>query len=352
MELRRLRLTLETLGPLHIGSGFVLQKDWDYVVRTDGGNVPRQVRVLNLDRALDSLSDQEAAALANRRPGALLDPQRLAAATRYTANVVAARAGVDVGQIREFIRDPTAGAFVPGSSLKGALRTALLLFLLERVDARRSARELEESAFAFDLPSPGFANRDLNRALRVSDLFAENPRLDVLDVRTHRIRAAPARGRDDSTIPTWCEVIGQHIRLQGSLTIETGGGWWERLSRRQQDALLNPGEALRAWSRSVIEFERQAWGGRMEAATDTFYTGLTRLLDNGAVLAVLGWGTGWQAKTIGSRLSAAEAVDLARQRRLNRRGSGADVFPVTRKLAATNAGPLPMGWVRLELSPL
>lgn len=352
MELRRFNLILEPLGPVHIGSGEILLKDWDFVVHSNQGR-PAGVRVIDIDRALEGMSDAEAAAISNGRIAAALSQEAARAATRYTTTVTALPGGGEIRQVRQFMRDPQGRPYIPGSSLKGALRTALLVGLLDAIDPRQRAADMERRAFSFTSEqTASFPNRDMNRALRVSDLTAESVIDGVLDVRTHRTAPAPGK-TDDNTIPTWCEVVLPGCRFQGMATIETSGAWWGRMTVDQQAALQDPARLVRAWAGMVLDFEDERWGNRRPPATQTFHANLRSRLERGQTLAVLGWGTGWHSKTVGARLSPEQVGVLAQTRGLARRpGAGFPAtFPVTRKLAATHEGPVPMGWVRLSMTP-
>jgi cold shock CspA family protein len=92
-----------------------------------------------------------------------------------------------------------------------------------------------------------------------------------------------------------------------------------------------------------------------------FYDGLIkRLLDlpKGTVLLQVGWGTGWESKTLGSSMLRQDDRQFERllqdyRMTKQRRRQPGDPFPVSRNLAVIGGRPaLPMGWVEVRFEGL
>ena len=117
-------VTASVFTPLHIGSGRELLNEYDYAIRS--GRTWR----LNEGTLLDAqdVEDAETAALLGRTPPAqLLQEREFRADSPFFRYVVAGapRSQAAGAQLREQIKDAFDRPYLPGSSLKGALRTAL-----------------------------------------------------------------------------------------------------------------------------------------------------------------------------------------------------------------------------------
>ncbi|MFN2138553.1 MAG: type III-A CRISPR-associated RAMP protein Csm5, partial [Candidatus Promineifilaceae bacterium] len=112
------------LSPLHIGSGQTLLHEYDYVVH--GRKTWRINERTLLDAAItDDLSI--AAQLARTKPAELLKPSDFQPGSplfRYIIDGVP-RSRAEGAELNEQIKDSYDRPYLPGTSLKGALRTAL-----------------------------------------------------------------------------------------------------------------------------------------------------------------------------------------------------------------------------------
>ena len=112
-------VTIETLSPLHIGTGTELLKDFDYV-STRG-----RTYVINQDAVYGAEFDQRGGeARLSLPPSHLVSEdqwQEGSPLVRYTV-----QGSTSIEQIHEQIKDVHGCCYLPGSSLKGALRTGLL----------------------------------------------------------------------------------------------------------------------------------------------------------------------------------------------------------------------------------
>ncbi len=346
---RQLRVSIDTLSPLHVGDGRgQLVEDVDYVKGRDG------VYLIDPARLWKHLGDEQLAHwnTSELRLSDVLRPSDYAAC----ASAVITRVGhleSGTGLINQ-IADSRGRPYLPGSSLKGALRTALLRatggpFNLGTVGPSRSwaGQTIERSYFGRD------PNSDLLRTLHVADSEPLDPaQLQVVVVATYSLRggrlqpkgqgyrlnvvAIPAGTRLETTLglDTW-------TLSQDRLGFGARATWPDELAARCNRA-----------SRALIDAERQFYAEVHQPALERFYADLSRsrvLASDHAFLLPVGWGTGWLAKTIGPDLRGLDGFEETRTRfSLGQPGAP---FPKSRRLVETapDRPIVPLGWTRITL---
>lgn len=147
-------LTIEVLSPLHIGSGNDLLRDYDYVAR--GG----RTWVINQDALLEAAlgaGDKFDSTLLTRPAAELLQPDDFQEGGEFFRYVMP---GTPANRpLSEQIKNVWGYPYLPGSSLKGAIRTTMMwgIYTIEsrlpdvsRLVKRRrfAAQPLEQSMFA------------------------------------------------------------------------------------------------------------------------------------------------------------------------------------------------------------
>jgi len=312
--------------------------------------------------------------------------------------------------IRPFIADPLLRPYLPGTEIKGAIRTAVAWWLLrqknlaalrqkllQRLPQHQPSRRelvqagqwLEQSLFGSD------PNHDILRSLRVQDSTPVEPeRLKVFPVivavRTNKglqwlqsPRGGERRSRytDDhrQAVANFCECLdgsvsgvkltvasdtflsdGEIERGEVKLSVPEELGWEE--TKRQ--AVANWETACNELAKEVAESERNWWkevkdathdiGAKTVAARmEQFYDELSNRIkaeSDEAVFLNIGWGGGWRTKTV-VELFGDEAVQEVVSRYRLDRGSHSRPFPKTRKVAWRGSNDfVPLGW--LKLSPV
>ncbi len=335
------RLTVTVLTPVHIRADQVpLQAGWDFVVQE--GRVWR----LDLDRLYQDLWPG-AAELPT--PAALLRGRSAAAYARYA---VALPVAGEPAQIWATTRDPLSGQpYLPGSSLKGVLRTALLWSLysgplprLTAAQAREAARDLEQMFFG---PNP---NHNLGRAILPADLQpVGSVECWAVACELHSLegsgRLVPRAALDT------LEVIAPGSRFQGRLTLDrrllTASGL--RLPAAGVQAAADLPGAVRAFGQALHQAEVRFYRDHSQPAVAALLAGFDA--GAGAILC-LGWGGGWRSKTIGLKLQPEEIARVQAQYGLHRwRGQHfPTVFPASRRLVRTARGLQPLGWVHITFA--
>lgn len=361
---------LTTLSPLHIGTGDLLQQGYDYVVH--GG----RTWVVHADALLDAVwgpkpdprllgrpADELLAALG----GGAYDPQ--APYFRYVLPGQP-RATAKGAEVREQLKDPWDRPYLPGSSVKGALRTVLAAVGWQqrglRLDPSRlrdnrswAAQPLERSIFGRD------PNHDLLRALLVGDSDPVSPECLILvnaQVAVKERLASPIEleaVRPGTAFHLTVTLDGYLLRKE----VRERLGWRDEVQWLLQLTSLARQHALQRLRRELEYWNGVKGAQRILEFTHNLYK-QAEGLGEGEALLQIGWGGGWDSKTFGARHlqrdpGAFEAVvrryNLARGRAPRKPG---DPFPRSRRVAVITgrgreSGNLitvpdkPFGWVHM-----
>lgn len=345
VTVRAFRLT--TLTPVHVGSGEQLERDIDFFASNGRTFVVDPERLIEIGFGPGGLAENASPRDAIGRLVKTIAPQQIARAS-FSGEVAASF-------IRAAQRSADGRVMLPGSSLKGALRTLLLAAwagnnephggvrpslvdgaLRESLQCggKYRARVLEEQIFR--ARRPGGPHGDVLRALSASDAFF---RPDCIDVRSTR-----AVGTRRETL-TAVEAIPAGSEAVVTVMLDP-----KRVDKLETPFPLPTYDQLATWSqrhaRHLLEKDIPYFRKSGESAVAD---ACERLLDLVAKLAAsapksivlrLGWGTGWRTMT-GDILSDAER-DQLRMRLLK-----------TRKvlLDGHGKGARPndvLGWVRLD----
>ena len=359
-------VTVTPLTPLHIGSGTLLLKDYDYAVY---GNATWRINEDALLEAQNVDDPRMAETLAKTPPAQLLKPADFKSDSPFFRYQLAGKPrSKDKGaQLQEQLKTVRDEIYLPGSSLKGAIRTALAWHGwtetgikatrndLER-DRKYAGRRLEKQIMGSD------PNHDLLRALHVSDSApAGKDRLLVLNAQV------VTRGSLGS--PIELEAIQPdtpfHLTIKIDLALFSDWAKKSRLQLGGNPAWLNQlSQLIQSHTQQRLEAELTWYKERPGAQrTAGFYQQLVsaRLPPNSCLLQI-GWGTGWEGKTFGSHLQAdprfMEHIITTYRLAKGKRDPG-DPFPKSRraivrvtkdKSGRIHQRPgLPLGWVLMEM---
>jgi len=314
--------------------------------------------------------------------------------------------------VRPFIADPLLRPYLPGTEIKGAIRTAVAWWLLRQMDEQgrqgmkrkvgkrqRNGRIeverdrkwagqwLEQSLLGID------PNHDLLRSLRVQDSTPVEPyRLKVFPVlvavRTDRglqWLQSPRSGQQRSqytddyqrAVANFCECLdgsvsgvkltvtsdaflsdGEIGKGETRLSVPEELGWEEAMRQAVADWKTACNElakevarAERNWWKQVKDASQDAGAKMVAAKMEQFYTELLNRINaegGEAVFLNLGWGGGWRTKTV-TELFGDETVQQVVSRYGLDRGARSQPFPKTRKVVWRGSNEFtPLGWVRLS----
>ena len=352
-------LNLMTVSPLHIGSGQELLRDYDYVVRKDC------TWRIDEDALLDAaLGEGEFDETLLRRPAAELlqasDFQPHSPLFRYVVKGTP-RSEQKGARLREQIKDVFDQPYLPGSSLKGAFRTAIFDWALAQnpkaLDTRRlkdsrkwAAQPIERALLGRD------PNHDLLRALHVADSVPLDPNKS-LSIENAQVLTVRQQGS-----PIEVEALRPNVQLCTSVKLDLS------IFTRQAEQKLHLGDRLR-WLQDLMTVCRARVAPILAAERDWFtrhqpgspiagfYAQLHQLvseLPENRCLLQVGWGGGWLNKTAGLRLDERQREEVIHRYRLARgQRQRGDPFPKSRRVVLDEQGrPVaPLGWVLIEMKP-
>lgn len=363
-------LELSLLTPLHIGSGDRLTLGFDYAVRDKNTWVINQERFA--DHVLRSGDDRFDQMLQSVPPADLLRPEDFnnKELFRYVMPGLPHRGDTGV-EILTHIKNVHDEAYLPGSSLKGALRTAVFRQAFQRANQplqphrldeskKKAARSLEQGLLTTAVRRGQSPNYDLLRALQVSD---STP----VPVSENAIFLAKARvfGHQNTGAPINLECLRADTTLQATLTIDNYL-FDDRQARQKmnfgsrREWLTGLGPLINAQTRQRIAQERAFYQQRGQNRAGHFYNQLNGLMEQmpeNRFLIQVGWGGGWDSKTLGYLLPPQTRDDVVVKYGLARNffEPGETPFPRTRR--AIGQGPaeqiqpvLPLGWILVEMT--
>ncbi len=360
-------LTITTLSPLHIGTGNRLLRDYDFVVH--GG----KTWVIDQGALAEMLYDADGSGFDRMAAGAkasdLLRDADYDSTSRIFRYVMRGepRAKASGSEIQEQIKDAWDRPYIPGSSLKGALRTALALvgWAQRKLQFRPfdlggsskfAALPMERRVLNKDGISPERApNHDLLRALQVSDSATdEQRRLSLSNVQVFT-GDKPASPVELETIPSETVFTAQLV-LDGFLReskYASALGWKED----QLKWLSHMPRVVNEFTKIRIEDERKRWRDT-SGMIRSFYADLARQIKavgEDEFILQLGWGGGWDSKTFGAVLTEDTAAfkQVVDHYKLKHKGQykRGEAFPRSRRLVVDNGGtPVrPLGWIRVKM---
>ncbi len=348
------RLTIETLAPLHVGGGRGrLIRDVDFV-EADG-----MAYLVDLEKLWQVVGDEQLAHW-NEPEFRLSDLIEPADYSACAASVVPLAGHLETGTgLLDPIRDVSGRPYLPGSSIKGALRSALFRSVAGLVNFEQLGRSRSWAGQPAERAEFGSSpNRDLLRTLRVFDSTPVDP--DALRAEVVAIYSL----RGDRLLPKgqgfrWSVIsfpTGTRLESAVSVDLWTLGTSSPRLDFREKAAwIAGLARRCREASDVLIGAERGFYAEVGQPALERFYRRLadrSASLSEGEFLLPIGWGTGWLAKTKGPALRDQPGFDDVRARfSLGR--FGVPVFPKSRRLV--ESGPDrpdgPVGWVLARLEP-
>lgn len=369
-------LSVSVLTPLHIGTGADLLHEYDYAIHA--GKTWRINEAALLD-AQKPENAQQADILAGTPPAQLLENDDFREGNKFFRYTIQGtpRSAASGAQLQEQIKTVNDEPYLPGSSLKGALRTAIAWYAWEKLNlepridklnryGRFAAQNYERDIFGKD------PNNDFMRALHIGDsqpLDDPQKYLMVLN-----IRAFNQSGKLQA--PIEAEAIRPDTVFKMSLKLDMAlySQWAKdkRLNLKGKNWLETLPQIVHAHNREMIESELARYKESSAAARlASFYAQLERVTQKPSstqFLLQLGAGTGWSDKTFGSRLKKNPLFmnTILRSKREGGYGVARKAprnpgdFPLSRRVAIAfvkgqhgkmeESPAYPLGWVLVEMT--
>lgn len=397
------RLTITTLSPLHIGTGNTLIEGYDYVLGpkndTRAWVLDQDILAETLFRRSEQLSSGDISTeggdlrslladrlnkLNKRRPtpfcrmvdgesaDELLEEDDYGKDSPLFRYKIKSDERTSVDRIREQIKDCHDRPYIPGSSLKGALRTAVAYVGWQERKLDFDPSELDDSPESAGQPlerrvlngrssDPSKApNYDILRALQVGDSAPDDQqRLQLFTVRvvTGSKKSGPAIGLE--AIPpgvTFTATLTVDGFLQRSYVAQTLG--WSADDQLKWLRVIP--QVVNAFTRHRIDGERIRWGtsgGPIQSFYETLYRQLGQLDKRSEFLLQLGWGGGWDSKTFGDILTrdgqVFEKVVEKYGKTMVRQGKykAGDTYPKSRRVVVNSSEQpeCPLGWIKVKM---
>lgn len=363
---------ITTLTPVHIGSGQKLSR-FDTVFDNN------RLYVIDVNKVIEVISNNKEAlnrfAQGNFEMKNFLKEHRINydSVKKYS---LPAPTQVKGKEIFEFIKTGLGKPFIPGSSIKGAIRTVFLWHLVNESDQQK-IREKFENILQLDkikkmnaddeLDKYIFGNTpnyDFMRVLQVSD--AE---FDISGLRVDEVKILELRNHDTygwwkynrpnnrvldnpmEAISIFIESISEECSLEVEIKIDEfllkNKTAITQLGFNSKEHLFTQlAEKCNKYSLEYINSEIVFFSKCKMKKMEEFYQKLkNKINDNNSFLLHLGWGIGWKAIT-GNYISSKEIFNRIREK--FRLGKGT-IFPKTRKIVFRNNEPLyPLGWILLQ----
>ena len=359
-------MKLEILTPTHIGSGEKLLPTDYYPIKDIYGNITKIV-VIDLDRLFDTLismgvnvnevieilREGESYPLTEIFEKYHLKPKDF---EKYSLDIVGGYEKYSM-QINTFIK--TCGMpYIPGSSIKGAIRTALMYYVVK--DNKKLLSDIINELNK--IVNPQNAKNFIKKADDKLDkrIFGNDPKFDILKtliirdsekisskkLKVYRVEILG----NETSIPTYIEGLENvklNFEMQINDTILKNANFNGILKNIDFELIKN---AIREFSKAVIKAEiNEIYKyGKYKDDVLKFYKNLEEKIENGELFIRIGWGSGWYSTTIGTLLKThPKFEELRRKFGLGKNPKTKKLvndYPKTRRVANNK----PLGWIKLE----
>jgi CRISPR-associated protein Csm5 len=256
--------------------------------------------------------------------------------------------------------------YIPGSSIKGAIRTAILWYALKNNEylmqkaegilyKQGGVKEIEADDAIIKLVFGKNPNYDLLRTLQVSD--SDSVEIDNLLLSEVKTLSTKYDGHGWKPFTVFIECLKSGTILEGRLKtdnflLKTKAA--EKLGFGDKQELVGKiSEICNYFANEFIDAEIKFYKKyKLDPLANAYEELADSIPPSGkGFLLHLGWGSGWHGMTIGKLLQDSQSFDFEGLRSKFRLGKrGVDEFPKTRKIIFEQDQPkYPIGWVKILL---
>lgn len=362
------KYTIDTISPIHIGSGEKLLRS-DYVVH-DG-----RLYAINMDRLIGSLKAEQAKIFSQ-----LIQKGDISIALRslnikpneynkYAKYVILCEFQPGL-KLQTHIKDIEYKPYIPGSSIKGSIRTAicynlfaipeerkrLIQEIFRRSYSEKAISDFVESIFGSE-DKKRSPHHDIMRFLRISDSESLNPNsIEVQEINVIN-RGGPS-GYRKTGIKIYAEVIKSGFSTSGELTIDKM--LYQKTYSKYADEF--PNYKIPTNIDMIISYVNKFASSLIDKELDfarkynidllrNFYLDLKQnhleKLNKNQFLLRVGWGSGYLVTTLGALLEGERQLFERIRRHLPRLGE--PFFPISRRLVIQQNAFIPLGWVKITV---
>ncbi len=354
------KLILETISPIHIGSGETYSSAEFFsmgntIHRMDINKIYSLLSEKEREVFVDYLEDQ------NFRLDNFFRGKNLSIAESKLYSLE--KKGQIPREIKEHIKTGMKG-YLPGSSLKGAIKTAVLNAFMDKKkiekigeifdnrDVRRRNWEIQK--FVEDIFSSGgkqSSYSDLMRFVQISDFLPVN-RLCVSEVKSLEVDDSINRWywyqRNGRIVQTFLETIGTGEKLEGEIHFTYNDDVHSSLGLKGNAEILNMEEIkyfIYNFSAELIKYEISFSKKYSINFLLDFYRKLIKLNTPESPVIKLGHGVGYLGTTVGMEIKKQDHEIFEQVRKSLRGRSYEFEYPKTRKIAIEEN--IPMGWCKI-----
>lgn len=360
------KLTLIT--PLHVGDGEELQRNIDYIPDREG------LKIYELDTLLESLKDNPAAIGEMGGSGfdlsRFMRDYRISADPRYVLPFSGSR---PPDSLRRFLKNAYGQPYLAGSTLKGAVRTALWTGLdRSRLPPVSNFRGFKSAVNKVSGTDP---HHDFLRPLQISDSVGLDPAgpLVAEEIKFFNLQRENQAGWKDfasrRTLDRFEDAAGIHVETlkpRTDLFVQVHLDAFLRSDSVRKTLKLPQSEGLQGFAalaravnahslemaKAELEFFTR-FGSAANAAAEVYrqlaggIQGLMKQEHPDTFIIRMAWGSGWRGMT-GNWIDERDMAAVRQETKLGKRG--VPVFPKTRRLAMADGAPSqPLGWAVVSL---
>ncbi len=362
--------TLKTITPVHIGSGDEYGS-LEYIESKAKTKNDKKIGIfkrIDIEKYYSSLDeDKRDEFIANLTDGAfrLGDYDRKIKFNKYIAYDKCKQKPSSNQEIQENVRSSNE-FFIPGSSIKGAIKTALLynsinednipdivnsLIKGNSVDGREYADFMKK---IFSSYKGNAAQTSIMRFMIVADSSSiKNPSIyDVISVMANERGRNQYYSRGGNIVRSFIETIDRNWKLKSSITLNHDSNILNRLNLNDKERLLD----LNYIKRSIYNFSKDYINHELEFSEEydisylnKFYKKIEKINTPETPLLKIGAGSGFLATTINLKVKNydyAWGTDYYNEVRETLRHTYAFEFPKSRKIFPAIGQPL--GWTQLN----
>jgi CRISPR type III-A-associated RAMP protein Csm5 len=368
------KVKIETLMPVHVGSGNLLYNNSDFI----GLNINKKLHivVLSADKIWKLMGEkgvdfidmwlQTIEKKGNIREFiAKFAPDAKSkdyAKRRIPLFVVKALKGDDT--LKECIHNGMGLPYIPGSSIKGAIRTAVLASITDNISNQESlirrenrgrvtisAKEVEKKAFGND------PNSDVFRFIQVGDAYFE----EETEIATRLVNLNIRQSDDlmDSSKPQLVEAIGQEAESEFQLKISKSyydfvQSRFRQIGKLPVNSVSDLFRLINEHTRKLVEDEIEIWDNIDKDGGEDYVSEMKNILekintceDKKSCVLRLGHASGWRFITGAwtEKLSNFKDTVIPASRPKNQNYEKYD-FPKTRRLDEES---FVLGFVKLTI---
>jgi CRISPR-associated protein Csm5 len=290
-------IKIEVLSPIHIGSGNMLQNNTDFVTTDDG--VKNYIRIIDDRKILEligveHLNDWMLSIEGKENTKELI--KRLAPGSKVAD--YSKRRLIDYSTeiypndtLKEHIHNGMGLPFIPGSSIKGSIRTAILATLADKVANKETkikkekrngkieitASKIEEELFGKD------PNSDIFRFIHVGDAYFEKD--SEIALRVVNINIKKEEDLQDNSKSQLIEAINNGISSTFQMKIANEYYNWVKTKFAtlgklpvEIDSLSNLFMLLNAHTSKLVNSELEYWSKINKSGAEEYVTNMEKIL--------------------------------------------------------------------------